>query len=101
MKNKMRVYISGKITGTDDYIERFQEAEKRINDLMDVDVINPAKICSMIPKDAFTHNEYMELCMLLLSKCDYIYLMKGWEESAGANMEYGYAVSADKIILKE
>ena len=55
----------------------------------------------MIPKDAFTHNEYMELCMLLLSKCDYIYLMKGWEESAGANMEYGYAVAADKIILKE
>lgn len=101
MNNKMRVYISGKITGTDDYIERFQEAEKRINDLMDVDVINPAKICSMIPKDAFTYNEYMELCMLLLSKCDYIYLMKGWEESAGANMEYGYAVAADKIILKE
>ena len=101
MNNKMRVYISGKITGTDDYIERFQEAEKRINDLMDVDVINPAKICSMIPKDAFTYNEYMELCMLLLSKCDYIYLMKGWEESAGANMEYGYAVAADKIILNE
>lgn len=63
--------------------------------------IQAAKICSMIPKDAFTHNEYMELCMLLLSKCDYIYLMKGWEESAGANIEYGYAVAADKIILKE
>lgn len=59
------------------------------------------EVASMIPKDAFTHNEYMELCMLLLSKCDYIYLMKGWEESAGANMEYGYAVAADKIILKE
>lgn len=29
MKNKIRVYISGKITGTDDYIERFQEAEKQ------------------------------------------------------------------------
>lgn len=68
MKNKIRVYISGKITGTDDYIERFQEAEKRINDLMDVDVINPAKICSMIPRMRLhTMNTWSCVCSCYLN----------------------------------
>ena len=47
-----------------------------------------------------THDEYMRMSFLMLDMCDAIYMMDGWRESAGACMEYGYALAKDKIILK-
>lgn len=80
-----KVYISGPITGTDDYIERFEKAE---NDLKSqgYSVINPAKVNSNLPEDT-TWNEYMKMSLCMLSMCDGIYMLKGWKESRGANME--------------
>ena len=54
-----------------------------------------------MPKDA-TYNEYMKMSFELLSMCDTIYMMKGWEESKGANREYGFAVARGiKILMEE
>ena len=95
----MRVYISGAITGADDYMERFKETEDRLTK-EGMSVINPAHANSYMPKDT-TYEEYMNVSFCLLDMCDAIYMMKGWEQSLGANREYGYAWARDMIIMKE
>ena len=63
-------------------------------------VVNPAKVNSMLPQDT-DYEEYMKMSMCMLDMCDYIYLLKGWQESRGANREYGYALAKDKTIMFE
>ena len=97
----MRIYISGKITGTDDYIQRFTKAEI---DLLvkyeGVEIINPAVYNQQMPA-TFTHDEYMTVCMALLSTCDTIYMLKGWETSPGAKAECEYALFNNYKIISE
>ena len=94
-----KVYISGPITGTDDYIERFEKAE---NDLKSqgYSVINPAKVNSNLPEDT-TWNEYMKMSFCMLDMCEAIFMLQGWSKSCGANREYGYALAKDMIIINE
>lgn len=94
-----RVYISGQITGTTDYLERFREAEKTLV-VAGYSVINPAEFSSALPHD-LEHGEYMQICFALLDLCESIYMLHGWEKSSGANREYGYAVAEGKKILLE
>ena len=54
----------------------------------------------MLPQDT-SYEEYMKMSMCMLDMCDYIYLLKGWQESRGANREYGYALAKDKTIMFE
>ena len=48
-----------------------------------------------------SYEEYMKIDMSLLSICDTIYMLKGWENSRGANREYGYALGKRMTILYE
>lgn len=47
---KERIYVSGAITGTDDFMERFAKAQKELEE-KGYSVINPALINSNMPKD--------------------------------------------------
>jgi len=85
----MKVYISGPITGTTDYMERFAEAQKYLES-KGCTVINPALVNSNLPKDT-KYREYMLMSLLMLSMCDHIYLLRGYEKSAGARMELSKA----------
>lgn len=97
----MRVYISGPITGTKDYMRRFQEAEDALLDWGEgVEVINPAAVNFLMP-ETFSHKDYMDMSIAMLDKCDTIYMLKGWTKSTGANMEYGYALAKDMVIMYE
>ena len=87
----MRIYISGAITGTEDFGERFLKAEKELI-AAGYDTVNPARLNDIMPKNA-TYDEYMKISFELLGMCDAIYMLKGWEESKGANREYGFAVA--------
>lgn len=95
----MKFYISGSITGTTDYLERFAKAEEYILGIKH-SVINPAKILQYMPKDT-THEEYMKLSIEMLKMCDSIYMLSGWENSNGANREYGYALGKGMNIVFE
>ena len=95
----MRVYISGPITGTDDYMERFTAVESQLIQ-EGYTVVNPAAIMEHMPPDT-VYEEYMRLSIELLKMCDYIYMMSGWNKSCGANREYGYALAKDMIIIRE
>lgn len=93
----MKVYISGPITGTDDYMERFAKAEEYLQSV-GFTVINPAKVNSNLPADT-TWKQYMEMSIVMLKMCDAIYMLDGWKNSCGANIEYIEAVMSGKQIL--
>ena len=95
----MKVYISGAITGTDDYMERFARAEKELTE-QGYSVVNPAKVNAQLPEDT-TYEEYMKMSLCMIDMCESIYMLKGWEKSCGANREYGYALAKDMIIMHE
>lgn len=97
MKN--RIYISGAISGTDDFMERFTKAQKELES-QGYSVINPALVNSNMPKDT-TYEEYMKMSFTMLDMADSIYMLKGWEKSCGANREYGYALAKGKGIMFE
>lgn len=87
---KIRVYISGPITGTKDYAMRFAEAEAKL-EKMGFSVFNPARVNAELP-ESLGHEEYMEISMAMLGMCDGIYMLNGWRDSRGACREYGYAI---------
>lgn len=63
-------------------------------------VYNPAHANSFMPEWT-TYEEYMKVSLMLLDFADTIYMLNGWEESKGANREYGYALGKGYQILME
>lgn len=94
----MKLYLSGAITGTDDYMDRFSMAEKSLE--VEHTIINPAKVNAQLPSD-INYEDYMKMSFCMLDMCDGIYLLKGWEKSCGSNRELGYAMAKGKIILRQ
>ena len=94
----MKIYISGPITNVIDYKEKFARAEQNLKvKYPDTEIINP----TVLDKLPLTYNEYMELDLRLLDMCDAIYMLNGWEDSKGANREYGYALAKGKMFYFE
>ena len=77
-----RIYLSGPITGTDDYRERFAEAESELR-RAGYHVVNPAELS---PDDA-TRREAMATDIAALLECDGVALMDGARESEGSRIE--------------
>ena len=97
-KVNMRVYISGGISGVENYKDNFNRAQKELKQ-QGHEVINPSAFDELLPN--LTYEEFMKFDIFLLNMCDAIYMLKGWEKSCGANREYGYALAADKMIITE
>lgn len=95
----MKIYISGKITGTTDYMERFAAVEKRLK-IDGHDVVNPAKRNAKLPKGT-TWEAYMRRCIKWLMDCDAIYLMRGWRKSPGARLEQQIAAALGMTIITQ
>lgn len=92
-----KVYISGPITGTKDYLARFEEIETAFA-RQGVEVINPAKVNANLPEST-TWEEYMRISLCMLGMCDGIYMMEGWQQSRGASLEYAYARGMGITVL--
>ncbi len=99
-RNKGLIYISGPITGTLDYMERFVWAEGQLK-AKGYDVINPAAISSMFPEGRLTHRQYMKIDKVLLSACDGIFLLKNWKRSKRARKEFRWARRKRLRIISE
>lgn len=90
----MIVYISGKISGNPEYKKQFAAAAARLRQ-QGIEVINPA----VLPK--MEYHKYPDICMAMISAADMVYLLEGWEESAGAAWERAYALRMGKRIREE
>lgn len=92
-----RIYVSGAITGTTDYMERFAQAEADLTKA-GYDVVNPAKANAQLPESA-SYDDCMKISLCMLETCDYIYMLRGWQNSKGANIEFCKAKIKNCSIL--
>ena len=74
-----RVFICGKITGDPDYRDKFNTAQKALNDA-GYAVMNPA----ILPSEGFEHDQYMVVTKAMLSICDAVMFLNDWMTSEGA-----------------
>lgn len=92
-----KLYISGPITGVENYREIFGKARA---DLVarGFQVINPAEMAGVLHEGA-SYEDFLDIDLALLAKADALVQLPGWEHSREANRELGYALGADKIVL--
>lgn len=92
----MKIYISGPIEDVDNCREKFERA-KRIIEKRGHKAINPAGLDLY----GLTREQMLNVELVLLDLCDTIYMLEGWEQSCGANREYGYALANGMAIMFE
>ena len=85
-----RIYISGPITGVENYKEIFSKKQLELEKLGN-EVVNPSLLHLIMPKSS-TWQEYMDICIPLLKLCDKITMLKGYENSKGSCEELRYAL---------
>lgn len=93
----MKVYISGPITGLplETVYNNFTNAEVRLLE-QGYEVVNPLN--NGLPRES-TWNEHMRADLKLLLDCDAIYLLKGYQNSKGAMIEYDLAIKLGYYII--
>jgi len=80
----LKIYISGKITGLDNFMDLFRLAEIELKQL-GYKVCNPA----LLPHDHdHTWQSYMREDICHLMKCKGIYMLSNWKRSKGARIEW-------------
>lgn len=101
------VYISGPIDKNDDWRRDFDLAYARLKAEGYGVVHNPREIGDGVDL-AFTvlgrkpdYAEYMRADLKMLLKCDTIYMLKGWEGSAGARTELSVAQACKMRVIFE
>ncbi len=83
---RVRVYIAGPMTGYKNFNrEAFHKAEEELEQEGHT-VLRPA----VLP-DRLTQPHYMDICMAVIRCVDAIYMLKGWQRSAGAKAELALA----------
>lgn len=107
-----RFYISGPISNNSDFVEDFERARRNIAiwavdigvdygiDANDIEIISPVEMARVLP-ESFSYEDYMAVDMFLLTKCDAIYMISGYEKSKGALAELLMAKSMGLEIYYE
>lgn len=93
------VYISGPVTGTNDYPLRFKDGCEEVRK-MGYEPINPISAAIHFPK-TMDWSGYMMIALEQLRNADAIYMLPGWKNSNGARCEYYFAKGMGKEILNE
>ena len=98
----MRVYISGKITGNNNYIKEFTEREITLRS-MGHQVCNPVKISKALEEKLGrmpSYDEYLQEDLKALDDCDAINMLDNWKDSKGANIERNFAIERNKVFIQ-
>lgn len=96
---KKVIYISGKVTGDKNYKAKFKEAEEKIKKRYPAaEIVNPT--AAGFP-DTYDWADCMRECMHMLKKCNAIYFLDDWQESAGACIERATALRLELEKIEE
>jgi hypothetical protein len=87
----MRVYLSGGMTGVDDYEATF-EAEALRLEALGHEVISPARINAALPGRSYADCLRHDIALLLVA-CDAVAMLDGWRHSKGARVERAVALA--------
>jgi len=82
-QRKPVVFIAGPMTGYHNSNRDEFNAEARMLEDRGFTVLNPA-----ILPDGLLHSQYLAITLAMLETADAIFMLDGWEESDGANMEF-------------
>lgn len=86
----MKVYIAGKISGDENYREKFEVFAQMERDKGHV-VLNPA----VLPL-GLTEADYMRIDLAMLDCADIVYFLPDYQESEGAMLELAYCKRTGK-----
>lgn len=92
----MTIYISGPMAGIEGYEKNFKAAEVKMKEAGH-EVVNPAEI----DREGMTREELLMLDLWMLEECNAIYMLKDWQQSCGANREYGFALAKGMDVMFE
>lgn len=92
----MTIYISGPMAGIEGYEKNFKAAEEKMKEAGH-EVVNPAEIDG----EGMDREEILDMDLKLLRECDAICMLKGWQQSCGANREYGFALADGMGVMFE
>jgi hypothetical protein len=97
----MKVYISGPITGVEDYEDFFYNRAELLKEHGYIPV-NPVvigkRLCTELGRTP-SYEEYLQADMKALMECEGISMLSGWENSAGATKEREVAIEHGKIFV--
>ncbi|MFD3245871.1 DUF4406 domain-containing protein [Rahnella aquatilis] len=92
----MKVYIAGPMTGLP-HFNRPAFKEAAINLSFEKHVpLNPASL-----PDGLSEQDYMAIGMTMLQRAEAIYLLTGWQFSAGARAEHALALKLGLEIIEQ
>ena len=97
--SKQKVYISGAITGhhMEDVEARFERAKKML-EKVNCEPVSPLE--NGLPPNA-TWEAHMARDLEMLSECDAIFMLEGWEQSRGCQIEIRTAIEQRISIIFE
>lgn len=98
-KKRLKAYISGPITGHPDAKEKFMAAEKELIGF-EFEPVNPFN--NGLQKDpAIEYTDHLLADLKSLSGCQIIYMLRNWQMSRGARIEYSFAVNMGIEVMFE
>jgi hypothetical protein len=87
-------FLSGGMTGMPEYNRPAFYVAEFILKQFGFEVKNPARL----DETGKTYDDLLAESLELLKKCDAVYMLRGWENSKGANVEHQYAIDHDLAI---
>lgn len=92
------IYVAGPMTGLPDLNKpNFDEVSRMLRDEGWV-VTNPA---DFPVREGWEWHQYLRVALRAMSYCDSIYLLRGWEDSRGAALEYSIARGLGMQVFRE
>lgn len=86
----MIAYIAGKIAGDENYKNKFEKVQRRLERRGFI-VLNPAALPEGMKK-----SKYLPICFSMIDAADVVVFLKDWQDSKGARIEQQYAAYQEK-----
>jgi ribosomal protein L13E len=84
MDELKKIYISGRVTGDDDYVKKFRAAARRLEEAGSR-AENPVNFVTEREKAVW--QKAMRVALRIMTFCDGVALLPDWQESKGAGIE--------------